>query len=151
MSQKKENNKVNPKHKSRALALQAVYQWEMTHEASAEIVTQFLTEQDLSGAKQNYFVKLVEGVFTDIEAIDTLISEKLDRDKSELNPVELAILRVGTYELKNCWDVPYRVVINEAIELTKEFGANQGFKYVNGVLDKLAVDLRAMEIKPPKC
>ncbi|MDF1655133.1 MAG: transcription antitermination factor NusB [Coxiellaceae bacterium] len=146
----KNNDKVNPKHKSRALALQAVYQWDMTRQSTNEVVTQFMTEQDLSGSKQGYFTKLVDGVFENLDEIDALIVARIDRDKSELNPVELAVLRVAVYELKFCWDVPYRVVINEAIELTKEFGANQGYKYVNGVLDKIAPEVREMEVKQPR-
>ncbi|MDF1761652.1 MAG: transcription antitermination factor NusB [Coxiellaceae bacterium] len=146
----KKSDKVNPKHKSRALALQAVYQWDMTRQASTEVITQFMTEQDLTGSKQSYFIKLAEGVFEHLDAIDEMIATKIDRDKSELNPVELAVLRVAVYELQHCWDVPYRVVINEAIELTKEFGANQGYKYVNGVLDKIAPEVREMEVKQPR-
>ncbi|MDF1797400.1 MAG: transcription antitermination factor NusB [Coxiellaceae bacterium] len=146
----KKSDKVNPKHKSRALALQVVYQWDMTRQASNEVVSQFMAEQDLTGAKQSYFIKLAEGVFENLDEVDALIATKIDRDKAELNPVELAVLRVAVYELKYCWDVPYRVVINEAIELTKEFGANQGYKYINGVLDKIAPEVREMETKQPR-
>ncbi len=149
MSQENKPNtpKINPKHKARALALQALYQWDMTRQSAQEILTQFMTEQDLSGANQKYFTQLVEGVFTHLDQIDDVISPKLDRDRSELNPVELAVLRVATYELLHCLNVPYKVVINEAIELTKEFGANQGHKYVNGVLDALAAESRSIEIQ----
>lgn len=139
--------KVNPKHKARALALQALYQWDITRQSGNEIITQFMTEQDLSGANQKYFTQLVEGIFEQLDQIDDVISPKLDRDRSELNPVELAVLRVAVFELLHCWDVPYKVVINEAIELTKEFGANQGYKYVNGVLDSLVPECRPLEKK----
>lgn len=139
--------KINAKHKARALALQALYQWDMTRQSPQEILAQFMTEHDLKGANKKYFAQIVEGVDEHLESIDDAISPQLDRDRSDLNPVELAILRVATYELMHSWNVPYKVVINEAIELTKEFGANQGYKYVNGVLDALSNQIRAMEIK----
>lgn len=138
---------VNPKRKARALALQALYQWDMTRLPSNEVMSQFMAEQDLQGANQKYFTRLIEGIFAELDALDEKIEPKLDRERSELNPVELAVLRIAVYELLHCWDVPYKVVINEAIELTKDFGANQGYKYVNGVLDSLVSECRPLEAK----
>jgi len=97
-----------------------------------------------------YFQSLVKGTLNNIHEIDADITPTLDRDIKDLNPVELAILRISTYELAHQPDVPYRVVINEALELAKSFGAEQGHKYVNAVLDKLAIQLRPSEIRTKK-
>ena len=83
-----------------------------------------------------------------VESIDQSITPKLDRDISRLNPIELSILRLAAYELRSVFEVPYRVVIDEAVELTKQFGAQDGYKYVNAVLDKLAADSRKGEVSP---
>lgn len=130
------------RHRSRELALQAIYQWEMTGHKVVELELQFRDTNDFSKIDETYFSALINGVINKVIEIDAEIEPILDRKKLALNPVELAILRLATYELKNEPDVPYKVVINEALELAKKFGAEEGYKYVNAVLDKLAVKLR---------
>ncbi len=125
--------------------MQALYQWQHTTPPSDELIQQFLEEQEKDQIDLEYFKTLVKGTIDCIDEIDADIKPTLDRDIKDLNPVELAILRVSTYELAHQPDVPYRVVINEALKLAKTFGADQGYKYVNAILDKLAVKLRASE------
>lgn len=133
------------RHKARRLALQAIYQWEMTEHKPVDLELQFREANDFSKIDEAYFSKLVHGVITQISAVDEAFEHVLDRKKNELNPVELSILRLATYELLFELEVPYKVVINEALELTKTFGATEGYKYVNAVLDAIAPTLRAGE------
>jgi len=130
------------RHQARAAAMQALYQWQYTQHSEAELIQHCLAEGEPDQLDVEYFKILVEGTVNHIDEIDTAIKPTLDRDIHNLNPVELAILRVSTYELAHQPDVPYRVVINEALELAKTFGADQGHKYVNAILDKLATTLR---------
>jgi len=127
--------------------MQALYQWHYTALCATELIQQFLIDNRPDQLDFEYFQTLVQGAVNGVDAIDADIKPTLDRDIKDLNPVELAILRISTYELGHQPDVPYRVVINEALELAKTFGADQGHKYVNAILDKLAVKLRASEIK----
>ncbi|TDO95876.1 transcription antitermination factor NusB [Marinomonas balearica] len=131
---------------SRSLALQAIYQWQMNHSSVNEIETQFTLEQDLSTCDKAYFRDLLQGVTSKAKELDTLFEELLDRSLSELDAIELAVLRIGSYELAHRLDVPYRVAINEGVELAKSFGATESHKYVNGILDKLAQRVRREEI-----
>jgi len=133
--------------KARHYAVQAVYQWQMAGQAITEIQQQFLTEQDGSQFELSYFQQLLSGVAGNLSELDGLLGPCLDRSVESVDPVERAILRLGAYELAHQPDVPYRVVINEAVELAKVFGAEQGHKYVNGVLDKLAQKIRGHEMK----
>jgi N utilization substance protein B len=142
----KKNNKPSKRHNARCKAMQALYQWEYTHQEPAEILAQFLLELNEEEAESAYFTGLVQGTIADIENVDAVMQSSLDRPLSELNPVERAILRAAIYELIHKLDVPYRVVINEALEIGKKFGSDQGHKFVNGVLDALAAKLRATEI-----
>jgi len=132
---------------ARRLAMQALYQWHYNHTESDELITVMLEEQDDIQLDQSYFEILVDGVIKDISAIDVALQPSLDRQLVELNPVELAILRVAAFEMLHRIDIPYRVVINEWVELAKEFGSEQGYKYINAVLDKLAHTHRSSEIK----
>ena len=131
---------------ARRLAMQALYQWQMTGQDPAAIYAQFQADQDLSKADPSYFEELVQQVPARVEAIDAAIIPFLDRPLPQIDPVELAILRLAGYELLQRLDVPYRVVINEAVELAKKFGAEQGHRFINGVLDKAARKLRPQEI-----
>ncbi len=133
--------------KARHYAVQAVYQWQMAGQAITDIQQQFLTEQDGSQFELSYFQQLLSGVAGNLSELDGLLGPCLDRSVESVDPVERAILRLGAYELAHQPDVPYRVVINEAVELAKVFGAEQGHKYVNGVLDKLAQKIRGHEMK----
>jgi N utilization substance protein B len=127
---------------SRRLAMQAVYQWQMTGQESNEIDRQFHEEADLSKADDDYFRSLLFGVISHIEELDGALGPYMEKTIDYIDPVERAILRCACFELAHRPDVPYKVVINEAVELTKKFGSEQGHKFVNGVLDKVASRLR---------
>lgn len=139
--------KKSARHRSRELALQAIYQWQFTQDSISTLKTQFFEKSQHNKIDTDYFVKLLMGVITQVETLDEYMSPLLDRSLKELNPVELAVLRLGIYELVNCLEVPYKVVINEALELTKTFGSEEGFKYINGILDKVARKTRILEFQ----
>lgn len=132
--------------KARRLAMQAVYQWQMTAQDVADVLAQFLADEDNRGADVEYFEALVRGVVQDHAVLDDLLAPTLARPLDEVDPVERAVLRVAAYELQQRLDVPYRVVLNEAVALAKKFGAEQGHTFVNAALDKLARELRAVEM-----
>jgi N utilization substance protein B len=133
---------------ARKAAVQALYQWQMTGQNLSEIERQFLEEERLKDAQKSYFTELFHGVPKNLEAIDQTLSKFVDRPVNMIDPVERAILRMGVYELLHRLDMPYRVVLNESINLAKYFGADGSHKYVNGILDKVAQQKRAVEIKP---
>ncbi len=134
------------RRRARRALVQAVYQWQMSDADTAAIETEFLEGEALKKADVEFFRELLRGVLLGSDALDTLLEPVLDRGISALDKVELAVLRLGAYELANRIDVPYRVVIDEYVEQTKTFGAEDGYKFVNGVLDKLAQTLRAVEV-----
>ncbi len=138
------------RRKARKMALQALYQWHMAETPVNDLEAQFLTENDMSKVDKEYFSEVLRGVPKQKSALDAEIQEFIDREIERLTPIELAILRMGTYELKHRIDVPYKVIINEGINLAKNFGATDGHKYVNGVLDKLAQKLRITEVSNSK-
>lgn len=141
--------KIAHRKKARSLALQALYQWQLSASPLNEIEAQFRV--DTSGKVDwVYFHELLVGVGTKADQLDELYAPLLDRKLSELNPVELALLRLGCFELQERIDIPYKVVINESVELAKKFGATDSHKYINGVLDKLAPRLREPEVKANK-
>lgn len=142
--------KPSARRKARSFAMQALYAWQMADLPINELLAQFLVDNDFSKVDQAYFRELVSGVPGNLDVIDNHLSDVLDRPLKELDPVELAILRLGVYELTQRIDVPYRVVINEGIELAKTFGATDGHKYINGILDKLAPRLRSVEFNAPR-
>jgi N utilization substance protein B len=131
---------------ARKHAVQAIYQWQIAGQDIADIINQFLEEQNLERFEIPYFQELMRGVPTHLVELDELLKPSLDRAIESVDPVERAILRLGAYELSHKPEVPYRVVINEAVELAKVFGAEQGHKFVNGVLDQVAKKVRALEI-----
>lgn len=128
-------------------AVQAVYQWQMTGQNIKDIHDQFLSEQDTGRFELDYFDLLLHGIPASLSELDEKLTPCLDRSIESVDPVERAILRLGAYELINQLEVPYKVVINEAVELAKVFGAEQGHRYVNGVLDKLAHQVRKVEVE----
>ncbi len=136
--------------KSRSLAIQAIYQWQVAGANVGEIIEGFLTEHQNSSFQVEYFRDLVSGVPGQLDVLDKGLQPLLDRPVEEVDLVERAILRLGAYELLKHPEVPYRVVINEWVELAKTFGADKGHRYINGVLDKLAHELRAVEIAARK-
>ena len=132
---------------ARKAAVQALYQWQMTGQSLVEIERQFLEEERLKDTQKSYFTELFHGVPKNLEAIDKALGEFVDRPVDMIDPVERAILRIGVYELVNRPDMPYRVILNEGINLAKYFGADGSHKYVNGILDKVAQQKRMVEIK----
>lgn len=134
--------KTTFRHQSRIYALQALYSWLLSGNNSVEIEKNFLENNDFSGSDKKYFKDLFRGVTSITDELDKYMLPHLDRELKELTPVELCILRIAIFELAKKTDVPFRVIINEAVELNKKFGSTDGFKYVNGILDKVASDLR---------
>ncbi|MEI6335728.1 MAG: transcription antitermination factor NusB [Methylococcaceae bacterium] len=132
---------------ARKAAVQALYQWQMTGQSLVEIERQFKEEDRLKDVQKSYFTELFHGVPKNLAEIDLALTEFVDRPVDMIDPVERAILRIGAYELINRLDMPYRVVLNEGINLAKYFGADGSHKYVNGILDKVAQQKRAVEIK----
>jgi transcription antitermination protein NusB len=133
--------------RSRRRALQALYAWQMSNSAIDKVIEQFQHEQDMEIADLQYFEDLVRGVAKHHDVLDVELEKYLDRTLAQVDPIERAVLLIAAYELRYRPDVPYRVVINEAIETSKRFGADQGHTYVNGVLDKAAADWRAAEMQ----
>lgn len=136
--------KPNKRHQSRAYALQAIFQWHFSEESIEILLQEFIL--DHLGEEKNidlsYFRHLVFGTLKNIDEIDEAMTPLLDRPLSQLNPVELSALRLGIYELKFQPEVPHKVVINEAIELAKEFGAADGYKFVNAVLNAFLREMK---------
>lgn len=139
--------KIAQRRVARTLAMQALYQWQIAGQALNEIEAQFRVDNDFTHIDGAYFSEALRGVALNKNEIDEQFSPFLDRTIADLDPIELAILRLSTWELRSRMDVPYRVVINEGIELAKTFGATDGHKFVNGVLDKLAPRLRSPEVR----
>ncbi len=135
------------KTNARKCAVQALYQWQMTGESLRRIEMNFLEEEMLKGAQRTYFTDIFYGVPKQLNAIDEALAEFVDRPVEKIDPVERAVLRIGVYELMNRLDTPYRVIINEGVNLAKCFGADGSHKYVNGILDKVSQKQRALEIK----
>lgn len=138
------------RHLARRRAVQALYMWGMTGENVSDIEAQFLLEQDMKNVDIKYFKELIHKVPALVQELDQHITPLLDRPFDELDPVECAVMRLGVYELQHRIDIPYKVVINEAVELAKTFGAEEGHKYVNSILDKAAKKLRAVEVNAAK-
>jgi N utilization substance protein B len=134
------------KTNARKCAVQALYQWQMSGDSLSRIETYFLEEELLKGAQKNYFNEIFHGVPQQLTIIDAALSEFVDRPVEKVDPVERAILRIGGYELINRLETPYKVIINEGVNLAKCFGAEGSHKYINGILDKVAQKVRAVEI-----
>jgi len=136
---------VRARSLSRKLAMQALYQWQLAGQSATELQTQFAAEEGYGDADEEYFAGLVGGVTASVVALDAQLQPLIDRPLAQLDPVERAVLWIGLFELLHRPDVPYRVVINEGVELAKRFGATDGHKFVNAVLDRAARDLRPAE------
>jgi N utilization substance protein B len=134
------------RRRSREFALQGLYEW-LVGRADAGVIDAHMREQDGFGKCDSaHFDALLHGCIAQATALDAALAQHLDRRLQELSPVEHGVLLIGAYELQHCLDVPYKVAINEAVELAKSFGGTDGHKYVNGVLDKTAADLRPAEV-----
>jgi N utilization substance protein B len=130
---------------ARKFALQALYQWQLTGQSFAELLNQYAEEEGFGGADREYFELLLKGAIEARESLDEELGTLIDRPVGQLDPVEHAVLMLGLQELRHSLDVPFRVIINEGVELAKRFGATDGHKFVNAVLDRAARQLRAAE------
>ena len=126
--------------------MQALYQWELTGQVGAGIEDSFLNDWDLEGVDQEYFKQLIQGILKYTTELDRVLEKCLDRDLTSVDPIERTILRIGTYELQFRPEIPVRVVLNEAIELARVFGAEEGYRFVNGVLDRCQKLCRGSEL-----
>lgn len=142
--------KGNARSRARRLAMQAIYEWQMTANDPQSIINLARTEQNMRNVDDDYFAELVMNITSKVTELDEHLKPLLGRDLDEVDPVEKAVLRLGIYELAYRPDVPYKVVINEAVELTKTFGAEQGHRFVNGLMDKLSEKLRPVEMAANK-
>ena len=133
------------RHLARRAAIQALYQWDMTQQSRLEIEKHFLADDRLKKVDDEYFKELVQEIPRLVEDIDSSLSPYIDRDIAQVDPIEKAVLRVAAYELIHHAEIPYRVVLNEAIELSKTFGSENGYRFVNGILDKMGAEVRAVE------
>lgn len=138
---------VKQRSLARRRAMQAIYQWQMAGNDLKEIETQYLAEQDMSKVDVDYFKELMHKVPQLIDVLDEVVEKHMDSSMEQVDPIERAIIRLAVYELKNRLDVPYKVVINEAVILAKAFGGDNSHTFVNGVIDKAAPELRQSEIK----
>jgi N utilization substance protein B len=141
-------NSVNQRgrHRARAAAVQALYQWQLTEQSPEQIEDHFVLDHDTQGMDLDYFHHLVREIPLHRHELDDHLVPYLDRELEEVDPVERAILRLGAFEFEFHPEIPYKVVLNEAVELAKTFGAEHGHKYVNAILDKVAAKLRAPEV-----
>lgn len=147
MSEAKQHNPAKSlRHRARELAMQGVYEWRLSGKSPSLIEKGTLAEKSLGRYDTEFFGQLLKGAVAESEALSAQIAPHLDRAVNELSPVEFSVLLLGAYELTHHPEVPYRVVINEAVELAKTFGGSDGHKFVNGVLDKLAAQVRATEV-----
>ena len=136
----------SPRHRAREFALQGLYQWLLNRDGSSAIIAHIRNGHGFDKADATHFDELVAGTIRDADKLRANLAPLIDRTISELSPIEHAVLLLGAFELTNHPEIPYRVVINEAVELAKSFGGIDGHKYVNGVLDKLAGQLRPDEV-----
>lgn len=136
----------NPRHRARELAVQGIYQWRLSGADLAQLEKQTCEEKSTGRYDKEFYSKLLGGVLARHAELEAVLAPHLDRKVSELSPVELAVLLLGAYELTNLPETPYRVIINEGVELAKTYGGTDGHKFVNGVLDKLAAQVRAAEV-----
>jgi N utilization substance protein B len=140
------NKSRTPRHRAREFALQGLYQWLMSQEDAGAIDAHIRNAHGFDKADAEHFDLLLHGTIRDVDKLRSEIVPLIDRAIDQLSPVEHAALLIGAFELKHHIEIPYKVVINEAVELTKSFGGIDGHKYVNGVLDKLAASLRETEV-----
>ena len=133
------------RRRARRALVQAVYQWQITSADAFTVEKEFLDSGSLKKVDTVFFKALLRGVTLGSDELDAMLAPLLDRSVDDLDKVELALLRLGAYELKHRIDVPFRVVIDEYVELAQVFGAEGSFKYINGVLDRLAIELRPLE------
>ncbi len=145
MNKQARNTLAAERHKARHYAMQALYQWHMAEAPVNQIEAEFRADYDFSHVDLEYFQALLHGVPASVTELEAALEPLLDRKLDDLDPIERSLLRMGTWELLHRMDVPWKVVINEAVSLAKKFGATDSHKYINGVLDKVARQLRKAE------
>jgi N utilization substance protein B len=133
------------RHLARRAAVQALYQWDVTRQSRLEIEKNFLADDSLKKSDTEYFRELIAEIPRGARDLDEQLATYIDRDIDKVDPVERAVLRLAAYELLNHIEIPYRVVLNEAIELARTFGSENSFRFVNGILDKMGADVRSVE------
>ncbi len=143
----KKASQKSTRRRSRELALQGLYEWLLSGERATVIGAHVRERDGFERCDPAHFEMLLHGCIDEAATIDKALARHVDRKTSQLSPVEHGVLMIGAYELMHCLDIPYRVVINEAVELAKIFGGTDGHKYVNGVIDKAAADLRPAEVE----
>lgn len=149
----KRAGRINParaRSQARRCAMQALYQWQLTEQSFSEILAQFIERDEYKTADGGYFHELLSGAIEHHAALSGKVAEFADRPWVQMDPIERAVLLIGMYELTHRLDVPYRVVVNEAVELSKQFGATDGYKYINALLDRVAREVRAAERQRPR-
>ena len=134
------------RRRARHYGLQALYQWTLSGASPSDIEAEFRVDNDFRHTDGEYFSAVLKGVVDDVDGLESLFEPALDRTLDELDPIERNLLRLGTFELRDRIDVPYKVVISEAVALAKKFGATDSHRYINGVLDKVARELRQIEL-----
>ena len=139
--------KPSQRRKARRYAVQALYHWQLTQAEPQDVIDYMLPDINTNKTDMDYFEELVKGIQQHKETIDSALTPALDRDLESVDPIERAILRMAVYELQHHPEIPYRVIVNEAIEQAKTFGAEDGHKYINGVLHKTSAELRAVEFE----
>ncbi|MDY6979688.1 MAG: transcription antitermination factor NusB [Pseudomonadota bacterium] len=142
--------KPNPRSRARRLAMQSLYEWQLSGNTIDKIISQYAVDEQIRNVDEAYFRELSNGVAGHSDELDQSITAYITRPYDEIDPVEKAVLRLGAFELKFRPEIPYRVIINEAVELAKTFGAEASHKFINSVMDKLAAELRGIEMQAHK-
>ncbi len=143
---KKKASQKSTRRRSRELALQGLYEWLLSGEQASVIGAHVREHDGFERCDAAHFEMLLHGCITEAATLDAALARHVDRPTGQLSPIEHGVLMIGAFELTHCLDIPYRVVINEAVELAKSYGGTDGHKYVNGVIDKTAADLRPVEV-----
>ena len=138
-------SRFEPRRRARRRALQAIYQWQMTGQDAADILQQFHAVQDMKGVDEVHFEKLLRGVSSERESLDGELQPFLDRPVEQVDLMEQIVLPIGTFEMLHCPELPFRVVVDECIDLSHRFGSEQGHAYINAVLDRAAREWRSEE------
>ena len=146
----KRSGPKSARRRSRELALQGLYEWLLSSGEAKTIAAHMREQEGFDKCDAKHFDLLLSGCIADAAELDAVLARHVDRKTTQLSPIEHGVLMIGTYELKHCIEIPYRVAINEGVELAKSFGGTDGHKYVNGVLDKAAAELRPVEVAAPR-
>lgn len=136
---------IHKRRAARRLAMQALYAWQMTQDSAAAMVDSFKSDEEYARVDHDYFRELVIGVIDDCAELDETIGNYVSRSDEQLDQVEQAVLRMAAYELRSRHDIPFKVVVSEGVALCKKFGAQDGYKFINSVLDNMSAELRAFE------